>query len=111
MDAEGPIKLATNALDIRMGLRVIGDMGERACRVNEKFKHIPIPVRCKGKFDTPPAKLCKLDSQRLREASKQVAVKEGKRKLEKELDRTLKKHLGDKDELKDAAKSLLKKLF
>ncbi len=111
MDAEGPIKLATNALDIRMGLRVIGDMGERACRVNEKFKHIPIPVRCNGKFDTPPAKLCKLDSQRLREASKQVAVKEGKRKLEKELDRTLKKHLGDKDELKDAAKSLLKKLF
>ncbi|KZY75741.1 hypothetical protein A3740_14630 [Oleiphilus sp. HI0068] len=111
MSAEGPINLSATSLDIKTGLRVIGDSNEHACRVNEKFKDIPVPVRCKGKFDTPPAELCKLDSKRLLDATKQVAAKEAKRKLDKELDRALNKHLGDKDEIKDAAKNLLKKLF
>ena len=111
VDAEGPINLGEQSLDFRLAMNVTGDVENQACRVNEKFKNIPIPVRCKGKFDTPPKELCKLDSVRLREAAKKAAVQEGKRKLEKELNRSLEKHLGEKADIKDAAKGLLKKLF
>lgn len=112
IDATGPLNLSEQTLDFRLAMNITGDIeNHTACRVNEKFKDLPIPVRCKGTFSTPPGKLCKLDSVRLREAAKKLAVKEGKRKLEKELNRSLNKHLGDKDEIKDAAKDLLKKLF
>lgn len=112
IDASALLDMASEQVDITMGLKVIGDTDETACRVNEKFKDLAIPARCKGHITTPPAELCTLDKPRLLDATKHIAVTEGKRKLDKELNRALDKHLGDdKAELKDAAKNLFKKLF
>jgi uncharacterized protein involved in outer membrane biogenesis len=108
-DSQGQIDLSKTELDLRAALKVIGEPADQACRVNEKLKDIGIPVVCKGQFDTPPAQLCKLDTSRLGEMAKTLAVEEGKRKLNKEVDRALEKHLGDEE--KAPVKSLLQKLL
>ena len=107
--SQGQINLDQSALTIKAALKVIGESVDQACRVNDKLKDVGIPVICKGQFDTPPAELCKLDTSRLAGMAKDLAVEEGKRKLNKEVDRALEKHLGDDE--KAPVKSLLKKLL
>jgi uncharacterized protein involved in outer membrane biogenesis len=110
-DSQGSIDLEEQTLNINAGLKVIGELGHTACRVNEKLKELIIPVNCNGAFTTAPAELCGLDNSRLIESGKKAAVKEGKRKINKELDRALEKHLGEDSKLKDTAKKLFKGLF
>jgi uncharacterized protein involved in outer membrane biogenesis len=107
-DSTGSIDIAKNEIDILATLKVIGELGDNACRVNDKVKKIGIPVKCQGAFDTPPAELCKLDTSRLGDMAKDLAVEEGKRKATKEIDRALDKHLGDK---KEAVKSIFNKFL
>lgn len=108
-DSQGEINLDKAELSIRAALKVIGESVDQACRVNEKLKNVGIPVICKGSLDTPPGELCKLDTSRLGKMAKDLAVDEGKRKLTKEVDRALEKHLGSDE--KQPVKSLLKKLL
>ena len=107
-DSKGSIDIAESSIDILATLKVIGELGDNACRVNEKVTKIGIPVKCQGAFDTPPAELCKLDTSRLGDMAKDLAIEEGKRKANKEIDRALDKHLGDK---KEAVKSILNKFL
>jgi len=115
LSGTGKINTQNEHVDFRAGLYVIGDLGEQACRVNDKFKDISIPVRCKGSIGTPPAKLCGLDNTRLEKEIKRAAVKEAKRKANKEIDRALNKqlnkHLGKDNKLKKDIKKLFKGLF
>ena len=107
-DSKGSIDIAKNGINILATLKVIGELGDNACRVNENVTKIGIPVKCQGAFDTPPAELCKLDTSRLGEMAKDLAVEEGKRKANKEIDRALDKHLGEK---KEAVKSIFNKFL
>lgn len=107
-DSKGSIDIAKNDINILATLKVIGELGDNACRVNDKVTKIGIPVKCQGAFDTPPAELCKLDTSRLGDMAKDLAVEEGKRKANKEIDRALDKHLGDK---KEAVKSIFNKFL
>lgn len=107
-DSQGAIDIANSNINILASLKVIGELGNNACRVNEKVTKIGIPVKCEGALDTPPAQLCKLDSSRLGEMAKELAVEEGKRKVNKEIDRALDKHLGEQ---KEQVKSLLNKFL
>ncbi|MFT6030774.1 MAG: AsmA protein, partial [Oleiphilaceae bacterium] len=102
-DSKGSIDISKNNINILASLKVIGDLGDNACRVNKKVTKIGIPVKCQGAFDTPPAELCKLDTSRLGDMAKDLAIEEGTRKAKKEIDRALDKHLGDK---KEALKSI-----
>tara|TARA_R110002072_G_scaffold105615_5_gene230949 strand:- start:7660 stop:9813 length:2154 start_codon:yes stop_codon:yes gene_type:complete len=107
-DSKGSVDLSKNEINILATLNVIGELGDNACRVNTKVKKLGIPIKCQGAFDTPPAELCKLDTSRLGDMAKKLAVEEGKRKINKEIDRALKKRLGDK---KEPIKSLLNKFL
>ena len=107
-DSKGSVDISKNKVNILATLKVIGELGDNACRVNDKVKKIGIPVKCQGAFDTPPAELCKLDSSRLGDMAKDLAVDEGKRKINKEIDRALDKQLGDN---KEPIKSLLNKFL
>jgi len=110
-DSNGTINLLKSEIDISASLKVVGNMGEHACRVNDKIKSIAIPVKCQGSFDAPPAELCTLDKSKLTQVAKEAAVTEGKRKINKEIDRALNKHLGEDTELNKNVKNLLKGLF
>jgi uncharacterized protein involved in outer membrane biogenesis len=107
-DSKGSIDIAKNGINILATLKVIGELGDNACRVNENVTKIGIPVKCQGAFDTPPAELCKLDTSRLGDMAKNLAVEQGKRKATKEIDRALDKHLGDK---KESVKSIFNKFL
>lgn len=107
-DSQGSINIEDNTLKVLANLKVIGELGDNACRVNEKVTKIGIPVICQGAFDTPPAELCTLDTSRLGDMAKELAMEEAKRKANKEIDRALDKHLGDK---KEPIKSLLNKFL
>jgi hypothetical protein len=107
-DSKGSVDISKSTINILASLKVIGELGDNACRVNEKVSKIGIPVKCQGAFDTPPAELCELDTSRLGDMAKDLAIEEGKRKATKEIDRALEKHLGDK---KEPIKSLLNKFL
>jgi len=61
---------------------------DRACRVSKRLTAIDWPVNCKGNVSTDPAKWCSVDTKEILE---DLAKNEGKRKLEKEAGKLLKK--------------------
>ena len=61
---------------------------DRACRVSKRLTAIDWPVNCKGNVSTDPAKWCSVDTEEILE---DLAKSEGKRKLEKEAGKLLKK--------------------
>ena len=61
---------------------------DRACRVSKRLTAIDWPVNCKGNVSTDPAKWCSVDTE---EILADLAKSEGKRKLEKEAGKLLKK--------------------
>nr|WP_285903262.1 AsmA family protein [Alkalimarinus sediminis] len=104
----------TKILNINYGidLKAIGNLGDNACRVNEKVKDLAIPIVCNGPLNGDPAKLCKLDYNRMQELVAAAGKKELERKADKEVDKLLDKHLGgDNAETKKSVKKLLKGLF
>lgn len=93
-------------------LKAIGELGDNACRVNEKVKDLAIPVICEGSLQDEPAKLCKLDYNRMQDLIAAAGKKELERKADKEVDKLLDKHLGgDDSDTKKSVKKLLKGLF
>jgi AsmA protein len=74
----GYIGLLDDAIDYRLGVRVIGELEEvdPACEVNKRYKDIYWPLRCKGSLDNKPAKLCSIDSDGIEEVVKKMAGKE-----------------------------------
>lgn len=108
---DGVIHMDDSTLNYGAELNVVGELGDNACRINDRVKQVPIPVRCKGKLDAPE---CGLDMDRLSGALTKLAKKEIEHKAEKEIDKQLDKHLdkylGGEDE-KSGAKKEIKKLF
>lgn len=61
---------------------------DRACRVSKRLTAIDWPVNCKGNVSTDPAKWCSVDTE---EIIQDLAKNEGKKKLQKEANKLLKK--------------------
>jgi uncharacterized protein involved in outer membrane biogenesis len=68
---------------------------DNACRVSKRLTAIDFPVQCKGNIASEPSELCKVDSSKI---VKDMAVYEGKRKLEKKAGDLFNKFLGPKKE-------------
>lgn len=112
LTGKGDISIENQALDYQVALTIVGDEAVKACNINEKFKDIPWPIRCKGSFDTNPADLCRPDMKAFGKAVEKLAKKEVKRKVNKEVDKLFDKH-SDKldDKTKNSLKGVLKGLF
>jgi AsmA protein len=82
LKGKGKIYPLTEKLDIELGLRISGDLNnkESACRANSKYRDIYWPVQCKGSFADEPAKLCKIDKDKLAKISANAAKDELKDK-------------------------------
>jgi AsmA protein len=115
LNGEGTVDLNRMFVDYGLITYILGDLGEQAhaaCRYNEKFANIGIPIRCKGELNGIKATFCLPDKERIGEMAKTLLKQEASRKAEKEVDRALDKHLGEgNSEAKDAVKGLLKKIF
>jgi AsmA protein len=79
----GVIDLPQEAVDYRVGLRISGDLSEQdpACEINERYRNINWPVRCKGKLSDDPGDMCGIDAEGLTKVASEMLLEEGKRKL------------------------------
>ncbi len=112
LNGKGLIDAEALNVDYGVDLKVIGDLGDQACRVNDKVKDLAIPVICKGSLTEDPANLCKLDYSRLESLALEVGKKELERKANKEVDKQLDKYLGDDNsDTKKDVKKIFKKFF
>ncbi|MGI9283780.1 MAG: AsmA family protein [Pseudomonadales bacterium] len=117
---KGVLDLPQEAVDYRVGLRISGDLSEQdaACEINEQYRDIVWPMRCKGKLSDEPGDMCGIDKKGLTKVAKKLLKNEAKRRLS---DKLLKKLGGDDkdkdadgeedDPNKEAVKKLLDKLF
>ncbi|WP_250654955.1 AsmA family protein [Alkalimarinus coralli] len=108
---KGVIDTETTNINYGVDIKAIGELGDNACRVNDKVKGLAIPVICKGSLSDDPAKLCQLDGSRMQELVVAAGKKELKRKADKEINKQLDKHLGDDSETKKSVKKLIEGLF
>lgn len=112
LNGEGSVDLSRMYVDYGLTTYILGDLEHEACRYNEKFANVGIPIRCKGELNGIKATFCLPDKERIGAMAKEVLGQEAARKAEKEVDRALDKHLGEGDNAtKDAVKGLLKKIF
>lgn len=112
LNGKGLIDAKALTVDYGIELKVVGDLGDDACRVNDTVKDLAIPVICKGSLTEDPANLCKLDYSRTEELALEVGKKELEQKANKEVDKQLNKYLGDDEsETKKDVKKLFKKFF
>lgn len=122
----GSIDLNTESVDYRVALHINGDLSEpgesgekSACAINQKYRDIGWPMRCKGKLSDEPGDLCGLDTEGLAKVAGQLLKAEASDKLKEKLGEALfgKKKEGDVDAGEEAAEEesaedkLKKKLF
>ncbi len=114
----GVLDLNAETVDYRVALHITGDLSEpgedgteSACAINEKYRDIGWPIRCKGALSDDPGDLCGIDTSGLGKVAKQLLKAEAKKKLtEKFLGDAPKE--GEEEDPEDALKrKLLEKLF
>ncbi|ROR98889.1 uncharacterized protein involved in outer membrane biogenesis [Sinobacterium caligoides] len=79
---KGVVDVAKETVDYGLGLKISGDQGADACRVNARYRDIYWPVRCAGKFSDEPSKLCGIDEKQMGKIIADMATHEVKRKAE-----------------------------
>ncbi len=89
---DGWINLVSNVMDYHLGLTVTGnsvESDEPACEINQQYSNLTWPVRCQGYWRKKG--LCGIDQERLANTAKTLLKNEAQHQLEKQL----KKHLGN----------------
>jgi AsmA protein len=91
----GYVGMLDNTVDYRIGIQVVGELEEidPACEVNERYRDIYWPVRCKGSLDADTSKLCTIDSERVNEIARKMAEKEIKTRASDAVNDALKRFL------------------
>lgn len=89
---DGVVSLPTDQFDMRIGVALTGDLSgtDPACEVNETYRDIAWPLRCKGTYAGENAKTdCGLDSTRMNELLQKIAKKEAASSLDKKAEEKL----------------------
>ncbi|MCL6416098.1 AsmA family protein [Aestuariirhabdus sp. Z084] len=98
LGGDGAINLPKRRFDYHLGLTLLGNQADQdeACQINEQYGDIVWPVRCRGPFDGGQGQ-CGIDQERLANEIGKQAVREGKKRLNKKLDKVFKKWFEKKD--------------
>lgn len=93
LTGEGALDLLENNFDATFRARLLPALEalDPACRVSKRLTAIDFPVNCRGALDGDPAQWCAVDSEKI---LTDLAVNEGRRKLEKEAGKLFRKFLG-----------------
>ncbi|OAN18370.1 cell envelope biogenesis protein AsmA [Photobacterium jeanii] len=108
IDGEGSTNLVSEAVDFTIMTSVVESSQGQGGKDIDELKDLTVPIDVNGSWSEPKFAL------NLKELLKRNSNKELERKAEREVERGLKKLLGDKaddDQVKDAANKLLKGLF
>ncbi len=115
----GVIDLNAETVDYQVALNISGDLeepgedGEKsACAINEKYRGIGWPLRCKGSLSADPGDLCGIDTKGLTKVAGQLLKAEAKSKLAEKLFGKKKEGAeGEEAEEESPEDQLKKKLF
>ncbi len=93
LNGSGYFDLLEQNFDTTFAARLAPELGEldAACRVNKRLVGLDFPVNCRGSLSDPPGQWCKVDSEAI---LKDLALSEGKRKLEKKAGKLLNRFFG-----------------
>lgn len=109
---KGDINLRVLSLDYYLGVLIQGatqPMADPACQVNERYKNIEWPVRCRGPLELG-AKACRIDEDALGKIATGMISERINEKLQEKLDDKISPKLDRlAPELKDTLKGLFKR--
>ncbi len=113
---KGVVDLPQQEVDYRIGLRISGDLSEQdaACEINEQYRNIVWPMRCKGNLSDAPGDMCGIDSEGLVKIATKLLTGDAKRRLSDKLFKELGGDKNNKDgdpEKKHSDKEDIKKLL
>ncbi len=113
LNGNGLLDLPQRKLDYALGLTVLQELKGPNCQVDEKLHNISLPVRCVGGFGDPPAGLCRPDTDKMKQAIRDMGTGEVKAKAKAKLDKLEEKVGSQVQEKLKSSKSLdkLKGLF
>ena len=97
LSGAGDFQLLSQDFDVTFRAKLLPELEEldRACRVSKRLTAIDFPVVCKGSTGGEPGEWCRVDTE---EILRDLAVNEGRRKIEKKAGKFFNKLLGgDKD--------------
>ncbi len=86
----GYTNLVTETLDYKLTAQLHGDFENMACRVNERYRDVEWPIRCRGKFSDDPAALCGIDKAGVQDIFMQMAKKDLEKIFSNELQKLFK---------------------
>jgi len=110
LGGKGQYNLLSSGLEYQLGITFPSADENKTCgEINSRLKDIAWPVVCKGSMVDDPAKLCRVDTEKMQSMLAKSVKKEADQKLEKKVDEQLKKKFGtESDQIKDALKGLLR---
>ncbi len=100
---DGQVNLPDETLNYGLSLAVLQEFASDNCRIDQQLHNLALPLRCQGGFDTDPAELCGVDTQRIKQVIGKATTQQAKQKLQQKLEDKLKDN--------DSVKSVLKGLF
>ncbi len=86
LSGNGQLDLPQRRLDYALGLTVLQELKGPNCQVDEKLHNISLPVRCVGGFGDPPAGLCRPDTDKMKQAIRDLGTGEVKAKAKAKLE-------------------------
>ncbi|MEM8497904.1 MAG: AsmA family protein [Pseudomonadota bacterium] len=114
----GVVDLNAENVDYQVALNISGDLAEpnedgekSACAINEKYRGVGWPMRCKGSLDADPGDMCGIDTKGLTKVASQLLKAEAKSKLAEKLFGKKKEGEEGEAEEESAEDQLKKKLF
>ncbi|MFY0656072.1 MAG: AsmA family protein [Neptunomonas phycophila] len=110
LSGKGDVNLPQRTLNYGLGLMIKENLFKQSCSVNNKLEGVEWPVLCKGGFDEAPAKLCKPDTNAIKDMLKAALTDKVKNQVKDEVkskvEDKLKEKLGDGDSVKGLIKGL-----
>ena len=95
VNGSGQVDPLKDAIDLRLSLNISGQTIEEdtACEVNQRYRDIAWPVRCRGKLSGDSGDWCGIDQGKIDDVIRDLAKKELRRKAKDKLGEALLKFL------------------
>ncbi len=110
--AQGEINLPEKSLDYRLGFTIMENLFQQTCSVNNRLEGLELPILCAGKFDTPPAQMCRPDTSVFTQLLRREVRREVQRQVEERIggsvEEQIRERIGGEEGARDLIRGLLR---
>ncbi|EXJ09254.1 AsmA family protein [Nitrincola nitratireducens] len=108
LTGSGTVNLPQQALDYRLGFKVTENLFKQTCSVNNRLEGLELPILCSGRFDTPPADMCKPDTRVFTQLLRQELQRKVEEKLGGQVEEKLIERLGGDEGTRNLIRGLIR---